>query len=68
MFAEFGYGILVVSLIVVVYSLITAVYGALNKSAALVESSRRGMLLVFPLLSLSAAALVYLLVDRKSVV
>ncbi len=64
MFAEFGYGILVVSFIVTAYSLVTAVYGALSKSAAVVESSRRGMFLVFPLLSLSAAALVYLLVTQ----
>jgi cytochrome c-type biogenesis protein CcmF len=64
MFAEFGYGILVVSFLVAVYSLIAAVYGATNKSAAMVESSRRGMLLVFPLLSLAAASLVYLLVNN----
>ncbi len=64
MFAEFGYGILVVSFIVAFYSLIAAVYGALRKSAAMVESSRRGMFLVFPLLSLSAAALVYLLITN----
>jgi cytochrome c-type biogenesis protein CcmF len=64
MFAEFGYGILVVSFLVTIYSLIAAVYGAMNKSRAMVESSRRGMLLVFPLLSLSAAALIYLLVNN----
>ncbi|MCA2003093.1 MAG: cytochrome c biogenesis protein CcsA, partial [Chloroflexi bacterium] len=62
MLAEFGYGILLVSFLVAVYSLIAAAYGATGKSAALVESARRGMLLVFPLLTLSAAALVYLLV------
>ena len=64
MFAEFGYGVLVVSLLVAAYSLFAAVYGAINKSAALVESARRAMLLTFPLLSLSAAALVYLLVTN----
>jgi cytochrome c-type biogenesis protein CcmF len=64
MFAEFGYGVLVVSLLVATYSLFAAVYGAINKSAALVESSRRAMLLTFPLLTLSAAALVYLLVTN----
>ncbi|MBI5953542.1 MAG: heme lyase CcmF/NrfE family subunit [Chloroflexi bacterium] len=63
MFAEFGYGILLVSFLVTVYSLVSAVYGALDKSAAMVESARRGMLLVFPLLTLAAATLVYLLVN-----
>ena len=64
MFAEFGYGILVVGFLAAVYSLIAAVYGALNKSAAMVESARRAMLLTFPLLSLAAASLVYLLVNN----
>jgi cytochrome c-type biogenesis protein CcmF len=64
MFAEFGYGILLVSFLVTVYSLVSAVYGALDKSAAMVESARRGMLLVFPLLTLAAAALIYLLVNN----
>jgi cytochrome c-type biogenesis protein CcmF len=64
MFAEFGYGILAVSFLVATYSLIAAVYGATNKSAAMVESSRRAMLLTFPLLSLAAASLVYLLVNN----
>ena len=63
MFAEFGYGILVVGFFVAVYSVAAAVYGATNKSAALVESARRAMLLMFPLISLSAAALIYLLVN-----
>ena len=64
MFAEFGYGILVVSLLVAIYSVFAAVYGATTKSAAWVESARRAMLLMFPLISLSAAALIYLLVNN----
>jgi cytochrome c-type biogenesis protein CcmF len=64
MFAEFGYGILVVSFLVAIYSVVAAVYGAINKSAALVESARRSMLLMFPLISLTAAALIYLLVNN----
>lgn len=64
MFAEFGYGILVVSFFVAVYSVVAAVYGAQNKSLALVESARRSMLLMFPLISLAAAALIYLLVNN----
>ncbi|MBI5822660.1 MAG: heme lyase CcmF/NrfE family subunit [Chloroflexi bacterium] len=63
MFAEFGYGVLLVSLIVAIYSGLAAVYGAMNKSAALVESARRAMLLTFPLISVAAAALIYLLIN-----
>lgn len=65
MFAEFGYGVLLVSFMTAIYSGITAVYGALKKSAALVESARRAMLLTFPLISLTAAALIYLLVNNR---
>ena len=63
MFAEFGYGVLLVSLIVAIYSGIAAVNGALNKSAATVESARRAMLLTFPLISIAAGTLIYLLVN-----
>jgi len=64
MFAEFGYGILVVTFIVAFYSILAAVYGAKNKSASLVESARRAMLLTFPLISIAALSLIYLLVNN----
>ncbi len=64
MFAEFGYGILVVSFLVAVYGVVAAVQGARKKSTTLVESARRAMLLTFPLISISAAALIYLLVNN----
>ncbi len=64
MLAEFGYGILVVSFLVAIYSVIAAFYGAQKKSTAWVESARRAMLLTFPLISLSAASLIYLLVNN----
>ncbi len=63
MFAEFGYGILVVTFIVALYSIIAAIYGATNKSATLVESARRAMLLTFPLITIGAISLIYLLVN-----
>ncbi len=63
MAAEFGYGVLAVSFLVAIYSVIAAVYGATNHSAAWVESARRSMLLMFPLISIAAAALIYLLVN-----
>ncbi|GAB4498650.1 MAG: heme lyase CcmF/NrfE family subunit [Anaerolineales bacterium] len=65
MLPEFGYGILLVSFIVTVYSGLAAFYGVQNKSASLVESARRAQLLTFPLLTLSAAVLIYLLVNNR---
>ena len=64
MIPEFGYGMALVSFIVAAYSVAAAVYGATKKSPAMVESARRAMLLTFPLISISAAALVYLLVNN----
>ena len=64
MLAEFGYGVLLVSFVVTIYSGFTAVYGATNKSASWVESARRAQLLTFPLISLSAATLIYLLITN----
>lgn len=64
MLPEFGYGVLLVSFIVTVYSGIAAVYGVTNKSASLVESARRAQLLTFPLITLSSLTLIYLLVNN----
>jgi cytochrome c-type biogenesis protein CcmF len=64
MLAEFGYGVLLVSFIVTIYSGIAAFLGVQNKSASLVESARRAQLLTFPLLSIAAGMLIYLLVNN----
>ena len=64
MFAEFGYGILVLSFVVAIYSVIASVIGVRNRSAPQIESARRAMLLTFPLITISAAALIYLLVKN----
>lgn len=63
MIADFGYGVLVVSFLVALYSVVAAVYGELKNRPALVESARRAMLLTWPLLTLTAGILVYLLVN-----
>jgi cytochrome c-type biogenesis protein CcmF len=63
MIAEFGYGITFASFLVAFYSVVAAVYGATKKSPALVESARRAMLLTFPLISIGALALIYMLVN-----
>ena len=64
MFAEFGYGVLLVSLCVAIYSGVAAVSGVINKSSSMVESARRAMLLTFPLISITAASLIYLLINN----
>ncbi len=64
MFADIGYGVLAVSFFVALYSAGAAVYGERKKSAAIVESARRAMLLLWPLITLSAACLIYLLVTN----
>jgi cytochrome c-type biogenesis protein CcmF len=64
MLADIGYGILVVTFIVALYSVGAAVYGERRKSAAFIESARRAMLLTWPLITLSAATLIYLLVTN----
>ena len=63
MIANFGYGVLVVSFFVALYSVFAAVYGDLKKKPAMVESARRAMLLTWPLLTLTAGILIYLLVN-----
>jgi len=64
MMANLGYGILTVTFLVTLYSAFAAIYGESQKIPALVESARRAMLLTWPLLTLTAAILIYLLVNN----
>ncbi len=64
MVADFGYGVIVISFLIALYSAGAAIYGERTKSAAWVESARRAMLLLWPLISLSAASLIYLLITN----
>src|SRR5512132_486478 len=64
MIANFGFGVLVVSFLVTLYSVFAAIYGERTKSPALVESARRAMLLTWPLLTLTAGILIYLLINN----
>jgi cytochrome c-type biogenesis protein CcmF len=61
MLAEFGFGILVFTFLLALYSAGAAVYGYLGKSFRWVESSRRAMQLTFPLITLAVGTLIYLL-------
>src|SRR3972149_856753 len=65
MFADFGYGVLVVAFILAVYAIGAAIYGQSSKSQKWVESSRLAMQLTFPMISLSALSLIYLLVTDQ---
>jgi cytochrome c-type biogenesis protein CcmF len=61
MLAEFGFGVLVISFVTALFSVGAASYGYFSKSERWVESARRAMLLAFPLISVSALVLIYLL-------
>ena len=65
MLAEIGYGVLVVAFIAALYSVAAAIYGHRSRSAGAVESARRAMLLLWPLITLAAAILIYLLVTNR---
>lgn len=62
MVSNFGFGALVITLIVSVYGIVAAIYGARKNSMAWVESARKAMLLTFPLISLVALSIISLLV------
>ena len=62
MLADFGYGVLVVTFVLALYSVAVAIIGERKKSAQMVESARRAQLLTFPLLTLAAGVLLYLLI------
>ena len=64
MIADFGYGVIVVAFLVALYSVGAAIYGERTKSPGWIESARRSMLLLWPLISISAASLIYLLVTN----
>jgi cytochrome c-type biogenesis protein CcmF len=61
MIANFGFGILIITFLVTLYGVFAAVYGERKKIPTMVESARRAMLLTWPLLTLTAGVLIYLL-------
>jgi len=58
----FGYGVLLVTSFLAFYGIGAAVYGGLKNRPDWVESARLAMLLTFPLISLVALVLIFLLV------
>jgi len=65
MLADFGFGVIVVTFLVALYSVIVAIIGERKGFAQMVESARRAQLLTFPLLSLAAGILIYLLINNR---
>lgn len=61
MIGNFGFGALVLALVVSIYGVIAALIGVKQNSLQWVESARRAMTLTFPLLTLVAGALILLL-------
>jgi len=61
MLAEFGFGVLVLTFLVTLFSIAAAVTGYARRSELWVERARRSMQLTFPLISASALTLLYLL-------
>ena len=64
MIANLGYGALVVTLLVSLFGVGAAFYGARTNKKAWVDSARNAMLLTFPLLTLAALCIIYLADQR----
>jgi cytochrome c-type biogenesis protein CcmF len=64
MVANFGYGALVITFLVSLYGIGAAVYGVRKNAPAWIDSARNAMLLTFPLVSLAALSIIYLLVNN----
>jgi cytochrome c-type biogenesis protein CcmF len=62
MLAQFGYGVLVLTFGLALFSLAAALFGYFRQSERWVEVARRSMQLTFPLIAVAALTLIYLLV------
>lgn len=63
MLANVGYGAMFITLLVSAYGVGAAIYGVVRKAPNWVDSARNAMLLTLPLLTISAASLIFLLVN-----
>lgn len=63
MITNLGFGAILITFLISLYGAGAAAYGASKKAQEWIESARLAMLLTFPLLTLSALALIYLLVN-----
>jgi cytochrome c-type biogenesis protein CcmF len=62
MVANLGFGTLIITFLVSIYGALAAYIGGRKNNPALVDSARNAMLLTFPLLSITALSIIYLLV------
>ena len=62
MLTNIGYGALIITFLVSIYGIIAAVYGVRKNSPSWVESARNAMLLTFPLITITALSIIFLLV------
>lgn len=65
MLANIGNAALVITFLLCIFGSAAAIYGARRNAPAWVDSSRNAMLLTFPLITISALSLVYLLVTNQ---
>lgn len=65
MVANLGYGALIITFLVSLYGIGAAVYGVRHKRQAWIGSARNAMLLTWPLLTISALSIIYLLVSGR---
>jgi len=65
MIANFGFGAMLITFFVALYGIFAAVYGVRKNSLAWVESARASMLLTWPLLTISALAIIVLLITGQ---
>jgi cytochrome c-type biogenesis protein CcmF len=63
MVAEIGFGALFITLILAVYGIGAAFYGQRNRDQTWIRSAKQAMKLVFPVLTISIGALLYLLAN-----
>jgi cytochrome c-type biogenesis protein CcmF len=64
MVANLGYGALAITFLISLYGIGAAYYGARNKDHRWVASARNAMLLTFPLVTVSALSIIFLLVTN----
>ncbi len=62
MAANLGYGVLMITLLVSLYGIGASLYGLWKRNPFWVESARYAMLLTWPLITISALSIIYLLV------
>lgn len=65
MIANIGFGVLVITLVISLVAVVTAINGAISKSKTVLESSRLAALCTFPLLSIAIISLTFLLVSGQ---